>query len=98
MQALNENAADPRPALMRFLVPSWEYSRPRISAHVHFAIGAIAVGVVWSAAVAGGSAALPARLLRHDCHPFRASPNLSPAARTVSYQKSDKRTGRREMT
>jgi len=45
MQALNENGAAARSALMGFLVPSWEYSRPRISAHVHFAIGAVVVGV-----------------------------------------------------
>jgi hypothetical protein len=45
MHALNENAADPRSALMRILVPAWEYSRPRVSAYVHFAIGAVLVAV-----------------------------------------------------
>ena len=30
---------------MRFLVPSWEYSRPRVSAYVHFVAGAVLVGV-----------------------------------------------------
>lgn len=45
MQALNKSPAAARSALMRFLVPSWEYSRPRISAHVHFAVGVVLVGV-----------------------------------------------------
>ena len=30
---------------MRFLVPSWEYRRPRISAYVHFAAGSVLIGV-----------------------------------------------------
>jgi hypothetical protein len=45
MQALNEEAAPPRSVLMKFLVPSWEYRRPRISAYVHFAAGSALVGV-----------------------------------------------------
>jgi hypothetical protein len=45
MQALNENAAPPRSTLMKFLVPSWEYRRPRVSAHVHFAAGSVLVAV-----------------------------------------------------
>ncbi len=45
MNAPNENAVPPRSGLMRFLVPSWEYRRPRISAHVHFAAGTVLVGV-----------------------------------------------------
>jgi hypothetical protein len=45
MHVLNENAAPPRSALMRFLVPSWEYRRPRISAHIHFAAGSVLIAV-----------------------------------------------------
>lgn len=45
MQALNEDGGAPRSTLMKFMVPSWEYSRPRVSAHVHFAIGTVVVGV-----------------------------------------------------
>ncbi len=45
MQALNGEAAPPRSGLMRFLVPSWEYRRPRISAYVHCAAGTVLAGV-----------------------------------------------------
>jgi hypothetical protein len=65
MQALNENGAAPRSALMGFLVPSWEYKRPRISAHVHFAIGASALLFGASAAYHRGRFAGRARDFLH---------------------------------
>ncbi len=45
MNAPNENVFPPRSGLMKYLVPSWEYRRPRISAYVHFAAGIALVGV-----------------------------------------------------
>jgi hypothetical protein len=53
MYALNDNAPSPRPVLMRFLVRSWEYRRPRLWVAVRVACGIfnVVLGVALLAAV-----------------------------------------------
>jgi hypothetical protein len=53
MYALNDNASSSRPILMRFLVRSWEYRRPRLWVGVRVACGIfnVVLGVALLAAV-----------------------------------------------
>ena len=53
MYAPNDNARSPRPVLMRFLVRSWEYRRPRLWVGVRFACGIfnVVLGVLLLASV-----------------------------------------------
>ena len=53
MYALNANAPSPQPALMRFLVRSWEYRRPRLWVGLRVACGIfnVALGVLLLASV-----------------------------------------------
>ena len=53
MYAPNDNARSSRSVLMRFLVRSWEYRRPRLWASVRFACGIfnVVLGVLLLAAV-----------------------------------------------
>jgi hypothetical protein len=82
MQAPEQSAAAPRSALMRFLVPRWEYSCPRFSAHVHFGIGAVLVGVTilvlalgyWWGALLLLAAALHCWLGHYDMTVARSAP------------------------
>jgi hypothetical protein len=66
MYALNDNVPYSRPVLMRFLVRSWEYRRPRLWVGVRVACGIfnVVLGVLLLAAVSrlgplAGLAALP---------------------------------------
>jgi hypothetical protein len=102
MHVLNENAADPRSALMRLLVPAWEYSRPRFSAHVHFAIGAVLVAVTilvlflgyWWGALLPLAAALHFWLGYYDRTVAASAPPRAGASR-CQQPVSDKRTDRK---
>ena len=53
MYALNDNAPSPPPVVMRFLVRSWEYRRPRLWVGVRVACGIfnVLLGVVLLASV-----------------------------------------------
>jgi hypothetical protein len=53
MYALNDNARSSRSVLMRFLVRSWEYRRPRLWVSVRVACGIfnVALGVLLLASV-----------------------------------------------
>ena len=53
MYALNDNAPSSRPVLMRFLVRSWEYRRPRLWVGVRVACGIfnVVLGVLLLASV-----------------------------------------------
>ena len=53
MYELNDNAPPPRSVLMKFLVRSWEYRRPRLWVGVRFACGIfnVVLGVLLLASV-----------------------------------------------
>jgi hypothetical protein len=53
MYALNDNVPSPRPVLLRFLVRSWEYRRPRLWVGVRIACGIfnVVLGVALLASV-----------------------------------------------
>jgi hypothetical protein len=83
MYALNANAPSQRPTLMRFLVRSWEYRRPRLWVGVRVACGIfnVALGVLLLASVhwlgpLASLAALPlagAALIFWTAHRLQAS-------------------------
>jgi hypothetical protein len=89
---------------MRLLVPAWEYSRPRVSAHVHFAIGAVLVAVTILALFLGywwGALLLAAALhfwLGYYDRTVAASAPPRAGASRCQQPVTSARTGKREMT